>query len=345
MISHMRNSLFSGRKWVLLLPMLLPGCQTTPVREAPSGTEPDSVVELDENTDPRFVSRSRGGVIGRIRVDGQNVFLNNKPVIRRARLSNGARIHTGANSGARIELKAYRACQYYIEDFHTGKIYGNTDACGHNVVMGNATGQSTQMQTRYVMDAGEAVVTLIAGEMQLALLSNPQKHIKLSAFQEARVTPAGLVGPIPVSAQTIRERMRWRSKFKYDKPAQSQSPDGGAAAAAAAALIWDVFRHGNNQHDGSPSPQNDGSRPTPTGPTAPTGPASPRPPVVMVSVPNLRGKTVKAANTILFQRGLRVRVKPSGAGSDYWVVSQSPAAGKKVTKGSTVHLSVSAPIK
>lgn len=344
MIVKNRDILFARQRWLLLLPILLPGCQTTAVREPAGEIEPDSVVELDENTDPRFVSRSRGGVIGRVRTDGQNVFLNNKPVIRRARLSNGARIHTGANSGARVELKAYRACQYYIEDFHTGKIYGNTDACGHNVVMGNATGQSTAMQTRYVMDAGEAVITLIAGEMRLALLSNPQKHIKLSAFQEARVTPTGLVGPIPVSAQTVRERMRWRSKFKYDKPAQSPSPDG-AAAAAAAALIWDVFRHSNDQHGGSPPPKNDGSRPTPMGPASPTDPASPRPPVVMISVPNLRGKTVKAANAILSQRGLRMRVKPSGAGSDYWVVSQSPSAGKKVTKGSTVHLSVSAPIK
>lgn len=343
--------LINWGSWIFLLSVLISGCQTAPVREPPSGIEPDSVVELDENTDPRFVSRTREGFIGRISIDGQQVFLNNQQLTRSASVPNGAVIRTGGNSGARVALKTYNKCRYFIEDFRKGRIYGNTDACGHSVVMDYATGQSTQTQTRYVMEAEEdrAVVTLIAGKMRLALLRNPGERIVLTAFQEARVTPTGLVGPLPVDATTIRERLRWRSSFKFDKPSPSKPPDD-ANFGFIAPLIWELFQHRDDRHNGSKPTPNDpghspttgGSGPSPSGPGTPTH-QTPKP--VLVSVPNLRGKSVSKARAILRNSGLKIQIKPSGSGADYWVVSQTPAAGKRVPKGSVIRISVSAPIK
>ncbi len=340
--------------WLFLLPLMISGCQTIPERESSSGVEPDSVVELDENTDPRFFSRSRGGVIGWIGIDGKQVFLNKQQLARGTDVPNGASIRTGPNSGARLELKTYNHCRYSIEDFRTGKIYGNTDACNHNIVLRNAAGRSTQVQTRYLLEANNdgAVVTVIAGEMRLVLLTNPGERITLTAFQEGRITPGGLVGPLPVDARTIRERMSWRSKFKFDKPSRVR-PSADAGTAAAAALIWDLIWHHDAGHKESrPTPNDSGhsqTSPTTGGasptPTTPGGGAHQKPQSDFVSVPNLRGKSVKLSKTILYKSGLKVRVKPGGAGSDYWVISQMPAAGKKVQKGSVVTISVSAPIK
>lgn len=327
----MIQALFPYRLWIFLAPLALLACQTVPVSSTQTPGQPDSIVELDENTDPRFVSRSRERILGILKTDGPNVFVNDRRVSSGTRIANGDHIRTGPRSGARLELETHQACRLSIEDFHRGKIYGNTDRCSHDIVLEHAHGQSNQPQTEYIMsvEGGNSVITLISGEMDLRFLSNPRERITLYAYQDARVTPAGILGPRPVSGATIRQRTRWRNEFNYDKPGYTPSPE---VIEAVGATIWEFLRNRDKQHDSTP-------------PRTRTPPYQPPPVASYVSVPDLSQKSLKDARNILSRRGLNVQVDPANAKSDYWVLRQTPSAGKSVKKGSTVKIRVSAPIR
>jgi len=320
-------------------------------------------VELDENTDPRFVSRSRERIIGILKTDGPNVFVNDRRVSSGTRIANGDHIRTGPRSGARLELETHQACRLSIEDFHRGKIYGNTDRCSHDIVLEHAHGQSNQPQTEYIMsvEGGNPVITLIAGEMDLRFSRNPRERVTLYAYQDARITPAGILGPRDVSGATIRQRTRWRHEFNYDKPGYTPSPE---VIEAVGATIWEFLRNRDNQHDSTPprtrtppyQPPDDSRPPryqppydnrpsTPSGFSTPGSPDFQRPVASYVSVPDLNQKSLKDARNILSRRGLNVQVDPANAKSDYWVLRQTPSAGKSVKKGSTVKIRVTAPIR
>ena len=52
-----------------------------------------------------------------------------------------------------------------------------------------------------------------------------------------------------------------------------------------------------------------------------------------VNVPDLNQKTVAQAKAMLDRLGLKVKVNPTNARSDYWVYKQNPGADTKLPKG------------
>jgi hypothetical protein len=84
---------------LVLLPMavLLLFCAKVPL---PVG---HGHIELDENTDPRFVKPDGEGRIGFLQTRGNNVFLNQRPVSGGQTITKGDTIRTGPDSRASIK--------------------------------------------------------------------------------------------------------------------------------------------------------------------------------------------------------------------------------------------------
>jgi hypothetical protein len=66
----------------------------------------------------------------------------------------------------------------------------------------------------------------------------------------------------------------------------------------------------------------------------------PPPPAGKVTMPRVIGDRVENANSSLLALGLKTTFGPRKPGKPYHVTAQSPAAGARVNKGSTVHLTI-----
>ncbi len=113
-----------------LLAALSSACEPLPPRPDPAVRD-GGLVELDENTEPRFVYSDRTGSIGILRVAGNNVFVNGDRVTRSMDLPNNALVSTGLGSGARIDFLGGPGgqCRIGIEEFRTGRLYAETQRC------------------------------------------------------------------------------------------------------------------------------------------------------------------------------------------------------------------------
>jgi beta-lactam-binding protein with PASTA domain len=64
----------------------------------------------------------------------------------------------------------------------------------------------------------------------------------------------------------------------------------------------------------------------------------------MVTVPELKGKSLTDARKALTRLGLRISYTPPNANENYWVLVQDPPAGRKVKRGTVVNLELQVPI-
>jgi hypothetical protein len=188
----------------------------------PSG----GLVELDENTDPRLVHSGAMEIIGTLRTDGEKVFLNRARVTGSARVPNNAHLSTGPRSGARVEFVGGRnGCQIDVQGLYTGKIYGETVDCGHQVETRQGAGRADQQGTIYSvrMLRGDTELTVLKGTAKAWIWRNPKRSVPVKAYEEVILTGTGIIGPRPISALEARERVAWRSKFDFSGVSPNQT--------------------------------------------------------------------------------------------------------------------------
>lgn len=125
-----------GAIFTLMVLALLVGCPPISPQNGGRSGPPSGVVEMDQNTDPRFFLRHSRGAIGRLKVAGYEVRLNSRRVVRDVNIQNNARVSTGPASAAVIEFFPSRPqdCGLEVRDFRHGRIFGQTERCSHLVM-------------------------------------------------------------------------------------------------------------------------------------------------------------------------------------------------------------------
>ena len=199
-----------------LVALLVSACEPPP----PAGPRPDGgFVELDENTDPRFVHYDRPGPIGWLRVAGTSVYLDGRVVERDLRLPNNAHVRTGPASGVRAELLPGTgpSCRIAAQDFRQGNLYGVSGSCLHEIASQQGAARAERTRTAYHASVrGErTVLTVIAGEMRAWSHRDPSRSVVVGPLQEVVLHPGAVVGPRPVSEDQVNERMDWRAAFDW----------------------------------------------------------------------------------------------------------------------------------
>jgi hypothetical protein len=198
------------------LAAMLGACQP-PV---PQGPAPDGgFVELDENTDPRFVHYDRAGPIGWLRVAGARVYLDGRIVDRDQRLPGNAQVRTGPASGVRAELLHGTAgrCRIAVLELREGQLYGESGTCEHELGTQQAVARSEGTHVTYHASArgDRTVLTVIAGQMRAWSSRAPAQGILVGPMQEALLRPGAVLGPRPVTHEQVRERTAWRAAFDW----------------------------------------------------------------------------------------------------------------------------------
>jgi hypothetical protein len=198
------------------LAVLLGACQ--PVQQGPVGD--GGFVELDENTDPRFLHYDRGDVIGRLRIAGTRVYLNGRLVDRDQRLPNHAHVRTGPASGVRAELApgTGSSCRVAVRELVKGNLYAETRTCVHELGTRQGGARAEGPRATYHASArGDlTVLTVIAGQMQAWSVRDPAHSVPVGAYQEVELRPGGVVGPRRVSEAQVRARTAWRAAFDWE---------------------------------------------------------------------------------------------------------------------------------
>jgi hypothetical protein len=186
----------------------------------PQGPRPDAgFVELDENTDPRFVHYDRAGIIGVLRVAGDAVFLDGTKLARETRLRNEGHVATGPASGARIELSpgTGRACSIGVVEFRRGNLYGETRSCVHELRSVEGTARADRAFATYHASAlpGRTVLMVIEGTMRVWPTNDPSKAVPVGPMQGVEVRPRSVIGPRRLTEAEVRARTAWRDRFDY----------------------------------------------------------------------------------------------------------------------------------
>jgi hypothetical protein len=197
-------------------PGLAPNGGLTP----PGGTR-GGFVELDENTDPRFVHYGRRGRIGTLQVDGPSVYLNRNVVRGMTPVYNNAYVYTQQRSGARVEFSgSRRGCRIGILKLQEGNLYGDSDACVHQVETRHGVGRGDGPAALYHVSAfaDRTVFTVIRGVVEVWTWSNAAQRVPVGRSEEAVLTPTGIIGPRPVSRADIRRRTAWRKNYVFGSP-------------------------------------------------------------------------------------------------------------------------------
>lgn len=203
------------------LPLLLSGCEEVRINGGPGPVTDAGFVELDENTEPRFVHYNREGPIATLRVSGNNVFVDGIRVRETRHLLNNARVTTGPESGARIDLLGgtpYR-CRIGILDFRAGRLFGDTRTCPHQVETSQGTARADTTPAEYhaaIVDRGTEV-TVIRGTMTAWLWRDPSRTVTIGSMEQAVLTPISIDGPWPVSRDYVFELTAWRRKFDFSE--------------------------------------------------------------------------------------------------------------------------------
>ncbi len=228
----MKSSLF-GFKWVcvmftLLMVTLLAGC----IPLAPDGRQtgpPSGVVEMDQNTDPRFFLRNQQGAIGFLKRAGNNVMLNGKKVMGDTRIPNGAHVSTGVASAAIIEFfpSIESDCMIEVRNFRKGRLYGLAQQCGHIVATDQGVMESSRWKASYHAEtqaAGVTIFTAINGQASVWLHSNPSNVVVVPGYHQVRILPDQISTPRAVTPGEVSSITRWRENFKLYKQ-QEIEPD------------------------------------------------------------------------------------------------------------------------
>jgi PASTA domain len=120
-------------------------------------------------------------------------------------------------------------------------------------------------------------------------------------------------------------------------PPTAVNTSGGTSGAAGAGTCATGFTWSSTQTGASGEvPATNGS-----GWCEPSPAVSGTPPAATVTVPKVEGDQVDEAESTLTAAGLTAHLSSARkSGTAYWVASQTPAAGKKVNKGSTVDLGI-----
>jgi hypothetical protein len=192
---------------VTLIPALLAACEPIP-NGSPAWTRPDGaggqamdggIVELDSNTDPRFVHSDWRDFIGVLQARGQNVYLNGAPVRGRTRIFNNAHVRTGPQSRARIDFRGGRAyeCRISILDLRTGNLSGATAACSHQVETAQGAARATPGQTDYRVSVFDqrTRITVVRGTVDVWLRGDPSRRVTVGASETVTLTPSSIIGP------------------------------------------------------------------------------------------------------------------------------------------------------
>ena len=324
--------------------------------ERPDGRHdrpPSGVVEMDQNTDPRFYRSDYRGVIGRLKIAGNKVRLNGRRLDRDSDIESGDHVSTGPASAAIIEFVPFSdsRCGFEIRDLWKGRIYGSTDWCFHMVSMDRGVMETRQGPASYHVDARDAettVITAIDGETLVWLRSNPEYKVTVPSYHQVSMSHSRISPPQRVSRSDVVSITNWRENFRRYRKRPVTVPD---------LKDWkleEVLRTMDSlglRLDVNPERADRSARVYRQSPRAGAEAEQGsvvtvyvRPDVQKVTVPNLKSKSLADARRMLKQLGLGLRYSPRNASEQYWVVSQEPSSGSKVDRGTEVNLRLQPPL-
>lgn len=348
-----------GTAFTLMVLALLVGCSPISLQNGGRGGPPSGVVEMDQNTDPRFFLRHRRGAVGRLKVAGNEVQLNGRRVVRDVNIQNGAHVSTGKASAAVIDFFPSRAedCGLEVRDFRHGQIFGLAERCGHLVMTEQGAMETRGWNTTYHVEARgdrETVFTAIEGEASVWRHADPGYIVFVPSYHQVRLSRTRISPPRRVSRGEVASITRWRKNFRqWGEVSLISVPDLRKRQIGEVRRMLDRLGLGL-----SVKPPNAGSgyrvyRQSPRagtevreGTVVRVDVRSDRPTVIIpkVTVPNLRNRSLADARKILERLGLGLRYSPRNAAENYWVSGQGPPAGRKVDRGTTLNLTLQPPI-
>jgi hypothetical protein len=321
---------------------LLPACETIPL---PVG---HGHIELDENTDPRFAKPDMEGRIGILRARGNHVFLNQRPVSDRQRITNGDSVRTGPDSRARIKFTGVLTDKcpqgIRIEEFMIGRLLGKTRTCHHHLITSNGRLTTEDDRSEYHVQTFPdfTELTIIKGSASLSPLGDPDVRIRVSGGHEVRLDGSGIFGPHRLSPHEINERIEWT---------RTEVPELIGMNLKEANLVLERFglKRGSVSSIESQDPQMAGrvaeQKPSPGSRVEYDTPVNlwiwteiPQ----FVRLPNLIGRSSEEAEKIIANTGLSIgRIsmqKNDGEHPPGSVQRQSPKGGSRVAPNSSVNL-------
>lgn len=369
-----------GMLFHLLLVASLAGCPPLPK----SGGTPIGpivgVIEMDQNTDPRFYLGNLRAAIGWLKVAGNAVRLNGKPIPKDTYIQNGDHISTGPASAAMIDFFPPGEERYRLDvrDFRHGRLYGNANLCGHMVVTDQGAMETWDRSASYHIEIrgdGVSVFTVINGQASVWRHSDPSLVVMVESYQQVELSHAWITPPRRVAPSEVDSITHWRKNFgplreKYQTPRNSGSPPTVLNPTLLNNILkgaWKIFENSRSADRVNPPgrdrrPRVDSPSPDPGAEVkqAPTTPGKSNVVVPMnprllfphklnvvgriVIVPDLKSKSLAEARRILKNLGLGLRYSPRDASDRYWVYGQNPHSGNQVERGGMVELDLRAPI-
>lgn len=214
--------------FTLLMVTLLAGCLVLTPDGRRTGP-PSGVVEMDQNTDPRFFLRNQQGAIGFLKRAGNNVMLNGKKVMGDTRIQNGAHVSTGVASAAIIEFfpSIESDCMIEVRNFRKGRLYGLAQQCGHIVATDQAVMETSRWKASYHAEtqaAGITIFTAIDGQASVWLHSNPSNVVVVPSYHQVRVSYSQISAPRRVTPGEVESITRWRKNFQRYKMTEIEAP-------------------------------------------------------------------------------------------------------------------------
>ncbi len=327
--------------------VLTVGCPPFPPQDGGFGGPPSGVIEMDQNTDPRYFLRNRSGAIGWLKTAGDDVRLNGRRVTRDTYLQNGAHVRTGPDSAAIIDFYPSRgeACGLDVREFRHGRIYGRVETCGHLVITEQGAMETRGWPATYHVEARgdrETVFTAIDGEASVWRHADPERVVFVPRYHQVRISRSRITPPRRVSRAEVVSLTRWRDNFWRYKKETVSVPDLRKRE------IGDVRRTLERLGLGLRiDPPNAGSRDRVVRQDPPPGTRVSAGEVIrviaqegvpLIRVPELLKRQVGEARRMMARLGLRLSVNPPNAKSAYRVVRQSPRAGTEVRRGAVVQV-------
>ncbi len=319
---------------------------------------PSGVVEMDQNTDPRFFLPQERGRIGRLKIAGDEVFLNDVPVNRDVDINNGDHVATGDASWAVIEFSRVwsQACRIETRNLLRGRIYGIVRKCGHFVTAYQSameTMQGTESYHVQIVSENEIVFTAIQGPIKVWLQFDPSYFQEVPSYHQVTVSDGQISPPENVKGE-IGRITGWRDNFRRLRGQMIQVPDlrnmplmeakdtlnrlslqidapnADRRILSARSRRQELVVYSQSPQPGAWAMQND--RVT----------VNVQADALPVYVPDLIKMTIMEAEKNLSSLGLRMDANPENAAGRDRVYRQSPSPGRKVNKGDEVRVYVRA---
>ena len=167
--------------------------------------------------------------IGRLRVLGPNVFLNDKPARDGQLITSGDRLRTGTDSSVYLYFLSggflqfdentdpvieivWRgtSCEVQVQGMRQGQAYEETNPqcrTAVNTPHGEATHDGSIFNIK--VDPQQTVLTALDGKL---ILLSP-KSVELQKGQQLSESPVGIGAIRVLSEQELREVVRWRNRF------------------------------------------------------------------------------------------------------------------------------------